>query len=231
MKSWKGPSFLSFAQNTARLKISFFGTSSGGKQRLNNYLLKYSDSGNELYYSFYCFQLIILRKNTETLILNLTGDLISVRQSKWEVLMLWTKLEKMTLIKLMKEGIWRKTTICSFTIRLICYLYGKNPKIWQGGFLVAILLKSGVTKGNFSVSVGNYGKPLNLKLFGRFSCWIWALHKTLLTSEDSSDRIESYHPKVAGFEDFLNTFRENASERVESLAKIYLPFEVEMHIF
>lgn len=89
---------------------------------------------------------------------------------------------------------------------------------------VAVLVPSRVLSGQFKVRVLEYGmeslitvtwsKPLsNLKF----------LHTKWLTS-NGFDYIESYHPKLAGFEYFLKACRLQFNDSLGSVARISIPF-------
>ena len=56
------------------------------------------------------------------------------------------------------------------------------------------------------------------------------LHKKWLLERDATLRVEPYHPKIVGFENSLKIRRKQASDIVESVAHISLPFPVETRI-
>ena len=56
------------------------------------------------------------------------------------------------------------------------------------------------------------------------------LHKKWLSERNNAFRIETYHPKIVGFESSLKLGRKQASDIVESNARIPLPFAVETHV-
>lgn len=47
---------------------------------------------------------------------------------------------------------------------------------------------------------------------------------------DAETKMEMYHPKFLGFENFLKGLRERGTDRVESLDHIFLPFVFQTHI-
>lgn len=55
------------------------------------------------------------------------------------------------------------------------------------------------------------------------------LRRKWLTIE-RSDNIETFHPKLIGFEHFLKSYRSRSIDSVESIATIHLPVQVQTHI-
>ena len=102
-----------------------------------------------------------------------------------------------------------------------------EPRTTNRRISVAILLPSGISCGDFSISVHEGGHALNLRV-----CWPTALfdmgtlHKKWLLKRKNNIRIEAYHPKIAGFESSLKLGRKQASDIIESSSRIPLPFAV-----
>lgn len=120
--------------------------------------------------------------------------------------------------------------ICHFFTPIHIISVWKEPGTTNNRISLAILLPSGVTVGNFSYRVLEGGREFELTVR-----WpdpmvdLDMMHKKWLT-EDGPGRMEKYHPKYIGFEHALKVFRSRSSDRVESLARIALPFAVQTHI-
>lgn len=95
---------------------------------------------------------------------------------------------------------------------------------------VAIMLPSGVGAGQFSLRVLEGGRQLEIIVN-----WpaplvdLSMMHRKWLTAA-GPEKIESYHPKLTGFENALKAYREHCKDDVVSTARISLPFQVETHI-
>ncbi|KAI0565751.1 hypothetical protein FGB62_15g04 [Gracilaria domingensis] len=94
---------------------------------------------------------------------------------------------------------------------------------------VAVTLPSGIGKSSFGVYVVDGGEYLEISV-----SWpeplldIELLHKTFL--EDPNDNFQMDHPKVSRFCNALKYLRKHQSEKVHSVARIPLPFQVQTHI-
>lgn len=95
----------------------------------------------------------------------------------------------------------------------------------------SILLPSGVAPGQFSLRVI---EDRHILLF--ILHWLSALinfndlQQKRLHSRGSG-RIEPYHLKLTGFENFLKSCRSHNTEGVESTARVEVSFQVQTHIF
>lgn len=95
---------------------------------------------------------------------------------------------------------------------------------------VAILLPSGVLSGQFAVRVADDGCALEISItWPNPMVELKMLHRKWLQA-DGSDRIEVYHPKLIGFERFLKSYRTRSTDKIESTARINLPYQVQTHI-
>lgn len=96
---------------------------------------------------------------------------------------------------------------------------------------LAIVLPSGTGCGNFSCRVVDGGEYVELTVG-----WpsplinIETMHRKWL-QVDSQDDFKLYHPKVIGFQNALKTMRMRSSDKIESTARIPLPFAVQTHIY
>lgn len=100
---------------------------------------------------------------------------------------------------------------------------------------VVIVLPSGVNKHDFSLSVPDSGRMLELRV-----TWpdplvnLRELHQKWLRPLDASSSLSEpftmFHPKVLALEDALKKKREHANDIVSSTARIPLPFAVQTHI-
>lgn len=96
-----------------------------------------------------------------------------------------------------------------------------EPRSTTKGFSVAILLPSGVGPGGYSTRVREGGRELELTVrCPRPISSVHRLHRVWLRAD--SDAMESYLPKMMGFENFLKGLREKKANIVESVAHIVL---------
>jgi len=94
---------------------------------------------------------------------------------------------------------------------------------------VAIVLPSGVGAGDFSVRVVDSGQFLELTVqWPAALVDIEVMHRKWLRMIGNGG-FQKYHPKYLGFEAALKKLRERNSDKVESSARIPLPFPVLSH--
>lgn len=98
---------------------------------------------------------------------------------------------------------------------------------------MAIVLPSGVGSGDFAIAVEDGGHFLLLSVNWPGPLINMSLmHRRWLTGPGAS--METYHTKSMGFEAALRQFREvpvqRYSDPIASIARISLPFAVQMHI-
>lgn len=103
---------------------------------------------------------------------------------------------------------------------------------------VAIVLPSGVGKGDFSVRATEDGKWVELTvvwpnplidLDTLHRKWLWQ-SSGLSQAVRAGERFERYHSKCVGFEASLKELQDRVSETIESVARISLPFPVQTRI-
>ena len=93
------------------------------------------------------------------------------------------------------------------------------------------MLSSGISCGDFSISVHEGGHALNFRVYWPTALLdVVTLHKKWLFERNNNIRIEAYHPKIVGFESFFNLRRKQASDIIEYSSGIPLPFAVDTHI-
>ena len=93
---------------------------------------------------------------------------------------------------------------------------------------VAIVLPSGVGRGQFSIRVAEGGRHLELMVrWPRPLINISLMHKKFLIS--TGETYTDYHPEFLGFMDALRKLRARAADWVETTTRIHLPFVVESH--
>lgn len=96
---------------------------------------------------------------------------------------------------------------------------------------VAVVLPSGIEPGKFSVRVMEGGTELHVTVV-----WpnpladVHTMHRKWLHS-DGPDKLEVYHPRFVGFDNFLKSLRARSTDNIESTAKIPMPFPVQTHIY
>ncbi|PXF42241.1 hypothetical protein BWQ96_08037 [Gracilariopsis chorda] len=94
----------------------------------------------------------------------------------------------------------------------------------------AVVLPSGVGRGEFLIQIIDGGECLELSV-----TWpqplvdVELMHRRWLQSVHA-DRMQSYHPKIIGFQNSLRNLKGKVTEDVKSVARILFPFPVQSHI-
>lgn len=96
---------------------------------------------------------------------------------------------------------------------------------------VAMVLPTGVGKGQFDVKVLDGGREVELKvMLPEPLSNLRMLHRKWVETAKDGSKMQMYHPKVLGFEASLKQFRKHSNEKIEATARIALPFPVQNHI-
>lgn len=97
---------------------------------------------------------------------------------------------------------------------------------------MALVLPTGVGKGQFDVKILDGGQELELKLqLPQPLSDRPMLHQQSVESKSDEYRMQMYHPKILRFEAYRKQFRHTSEDKIESKARISLPFLVQHRIF
>ena len=90
------------------------------------------------------------------------------------------------------------------------------------------MLPSGISCGDFSISVHEGGNALNLRSTALPDMGTHI--KKWLLERNNNIRIDACHPKIVEFESSPKLRRKQASDIIESSSRVPLPFAIQTHI-
>lgn len=94
-----------------------------------------------------------------------------------------------------------------------------------------VALQTGVENGQFDVKALYGGRDVELNvMFPKLPLNLRMPHRKLVEMSWEARLMQIYHQNVLGFEGTVKQFREHASDKIEAMAHVALPFPMQQHI-